>query len=98
MSCCEKKLGKMHCELSDLHETYINPLTWMPYDGDFLFIIYGMVWANMIHNVGGKIFGDPVSFLPLGGSNFAAQEQQILYTYHKWRGGQRGVGYFVYHD
>ena len=59
----------------------------IPYGDDFLFIIYGMVWASMIHNVGGKLFGDLVLFLPLEGNFIAAQDQQTLYTYHNWRGG-----------
>ena len=51
----------------------------------------------MIHNVG-EIFGDLVFFLPLEGNIIAAQDQKILYIYHKWREGECGVGYFVYHD
>ena len=77
----QQQLGKLHCDhlgncwyLSSLHETFNIPLTWMPYDDDFLFIICGMIWASMIDNVGGKIFGDPIFFLPLGGNIFAAQE------------------------
>ena len=70
----------------------------MPYDDDFQLIIYGDIWANMIHNVGEDIFEDPIFFLPLEGNIIAAQDQQKIYTYHKWRGGQHGVGYFVYHD
>ena len=36
--------------------------------------------------------------MPLEGNIIAAQDQQTLYTYLKWRGGQRGVDYFVYQD
>ena len=75
------QLGKLRCDhlgnywyLSYLHETFSILLTWMPYDDDSLFIIYGMICTTMIHKVGGKIFGDPVFFLPLGGNTFAAQE------------------------
>ena len=49
--------------------------------------INGMIWVNMIHNVGGKIFGGIRSFLPLEGNTIAAQNKKTLYTYHKWRGG-----------
>ena len=70
----------------------------MPYDGDFQLIIYGIVWASMVHNVGEEILGDPVFILPLEGNLIATQDQQTIYTYHKWRGGQHGVGYFVCHD
>ena len=69
----------------------------MPYGDHVLFIIYGIVWAIMIHNVGEEIFGGIVFFLPLEGNIIVSQYQQILYTYHKWRGRQHGVGYFVYH-
>ena len=72
-------------------------IDWIPYDDQVLFIIYGMVWASLIHNVGGQIFGGLVFILPLEGNIIAAQDQQIIYTCHKWRGGQRGVGYLVYH-
>ena len=72
-------------------------IDWMSYDDQVLFIIYGMVWASLIHNVGEEIFGGIVFILPLEGNIIAAQDQQILYNYHKWRGGQCGVGYFVYH-
>ena len=57
---------------------------------------FEMVWASMIHNVGQEIFGGLVFILPLEGNIIAAQDQKRIYTYHKWRGGQRRVGYFVY--
>ena len=57
-----------------------------------------MIWASIIHNVGGKIFGDLALFLPLEGNIIAVQDQKKLYTYHKWRGGQCGVGFFAYQD
>ena len=47
--------------------------------------IDGMIWANMIHNVRGKIFGDLFFFLPLEGNIIAAQDQQKIYTYHRWK-------------
>ena len=75
-----------------------HSIDWIPYGDDFLSITYGVVWASLIHNVGERIFGDLVFSLPLEGNIIAAQDQKILYTYHKWRGGQCGVGYFVYHD
>ena len=34
--------------------------------------------------------------MPLEGNILAAQDQFSLYTYPKWRGEQRGVGYLVY--
>ena len=83
--------------LPSLHETFNIPLIWMEYDYNVLFIIYWMLWASLIHNVGEEIFGDLVFIVPLEGNIIATQDQKILYTYHKWRGGQRGVGYFVYH-
>ena len=69
----------------------------IPYGGDFLSIMYGMVWAILIHNARKGIFGGLVSFLPLEGNIIAAQDQKIIYTYLKWRGGKCGVGYLVYH-
>ena len=49
------------------HEIY-----WIPHDAQYLFIIYDMVWANLIHNVGEEIFGDLVFILPLEGNIIAA--------------------------
>ena len=80
-----------------LHITFKFFLIWMPYGDHVPFILYGMVWASMIHDMGERIFGDLVFFLPLEGNIIAAQDQQILYTYNKWREGKCGVGYFVYH-
>ena len=71
---------------------------WMPYDGDFQLITYEVVWDNMFHNAGEKIPGGLLFILPLEGNIMAAQDQHILYTYPKWRGGQCGVGYFFYQD
>ena len=51
----------------------------------------------MICSIGGEVLGDLVLILPLEGNYFAAQDQNFLYTYHKWRGGQHGVGLYVYH-
>ena len=68
----------------------------MPYDDDFQLIIYEMIWANMFHNVGGEILIGLISILSFEGNVIAAQDQCTLYTYPKWRGGQRGVGYFFY--
>ena len=70
----------------------------MPYDDDLQLTIYGDIWAGMIHNVGEEIFEDPNFFLPLEGNIIATQDQQKLYIYLKWRGGQRGVDYFFYQD
>ena len=58
----------------------------MPYGGDFLSIMYEMVWAILVHNVGKGIFGDLVSVLPFEGNIIAAQDQKILCTYLMWRG------------
>ena len=58
----------------------------MPYSDDFLSITYGMIWASLIHSVGEEIFGDLVFISPLEGNIIPAQDQHILYTYHKWRG------------
>ena len=69
----------------------------MPYDDDFQLIIYGDTWASLIYNVGGEIFGGLVLILPLEGKIIAAHGQTTLYTYHKGRDGQRGVGYIAYH-
>ena len=73
-------------------------IDWMPYDGDFQLITYEVIWASMLHNVGGEILGGLVSIFPLEGNIIAAQDHHILYTYPKWRGGEHGVGYFVYQD
>ena len=51
----------------------------------------------MIHDSMERVFEDPIFFLPLEGNIIVAQDQQLLYTYHKWREGQCGVGYFFYH-
>ena len=64
----------------------------MPYGDDFLSITYGMIWASLIHSVGQEIFGDLVFIFPLEGKIIATQDQHILYTYHKWRRRQCGVG------
>ena len=69
----------------------------IPYDDDFQIIIYGETWAIMIYSARGDIFRYLVFILSLEGNYFAAQDQPTLYTYHKWRDGQRGVGYIVYH-
>ena len=62
----------------------------VPYDGDFLSIMYEMVWASLIHNVREEVFGDLVFILPIEGNSIAAQDQKILYNYHKWRGDSVG--------
>lgn len=69
----------------------------IPYGGEFLSIMYEMVWASLIHNAGRGTFGGLASFLPFEGNTIAAQDQKILYTCLKWRGRQCGVGYYVYH-
>ena len=69
---------------------------WMPYGDYYQLITYEMILDNMFHNAGEEIFGGLVFNLPLEGNFIATQDQHILYTYPKWRGGQRGVGYFVY--
>ena len=58
----------------------------MPYGGDFLSIMYEMVWASLIHSAGRATLGGLVPFLPIEGNNIAAQDQKILYTHLKWRG------------
>ena len=60
-------------------------MIWMPYGDDVPFILYGMVWASMIHDFMEGILGDPVFFLPLEGNIIVAQNKQLLYTFHKWR-------------
>ena len=44
----------------------------MPYGDDFPSITYGMVWANLIHNVGEETFRDLVFILPLEGNIIVA--------------------------
>ena len=51
----------------------------------------------MFHNVGEEILEDLVFFLPLEGNFITAQDHPTLYTYLKWREGQRGVDSYVYH-
>ena len=68
------------------------------YDDDFLSIMYEMVRASLVHNIGRRTFGGLASFLPFEGNMMAAQDQKILYTCLKWIGKQRGVGYYLYHD
>ena len=72
-------------------------IDWMPYDDDFRLITYEENWASLICSVGGETFGGIVFIFPLEGNIIAAQVQLSLYTYPKWREGQRGVGYYVYH-
>ena len=67
------------------------------YDDHVLFIMDVFFWANLFFNVGGETFGGLFFTLPFEGNNFAAQDQHTLYTYHKWREGQLGVGYDAYH-
>ena len=69
----------------------------MPYGDDVPFILYGMVWVSMVHDIGERILGYSIFFLPLEGNHVAAQDQHALYTYHKWRGGQCGIGLLAYH-
>ena len=73
-------------------------IDWIPYGGDYQLITYEMIWDNMFHNVGEEILGGLVFIFPLEGNIVAAQYQHILCTYPEWRGGQHGVGYFVYQD
>ena len=47
----------------------------IPYDDDFLSITYGMVWASLIHSVGGEVFRDLVFIFPLEGNIIATQDQ-----------------------
>ena len=56
--------------------------------------LYGMVWA---HETREGVFGDPVVILSLEGNIIIAQYQQQLYTFHKWRERQHGVGHLAYH-
>ena len=69
---------------------------WMPYDDEFQLITQEMVWDSTFHNVGGEILGGINFIFPLEGNIVAAQDQRILYTYPKWRGGNHGVDHFVY--
>ena len=57
------------------------------YDDLVLFIMNGLFWASTFSTVGGEFFGGFLFTLPFEGNTFAAQDQHILYTYHKWRGG-----------
>ena len=70
---------------------------WINLAQTILYMMYEMVWASLIHNAGKGTFGGLVSFLPLEGNIIAAQDQQIIYAYLKWRGKQCGVGSYVYH-
>ena len=69
----------------------------MPYGDDVPFILNGMIWASRINDFGERIFGDSIFFLLLEGNHVVAQDQHALYTYHEWRGGQRGIGPLAYH-
>ena len=60
----------------------------VPYDDDILSITCERFWANWFYNVRGRIFTDLIFMLPCEGNIIAAQDQHILYTYHKWRGRQ----------
>ena len=65
----------------------IHMMNMMPYDDDFQLITYEMIWASLIHNVGGEAFGGLVFILPLEGNFIAAQVKISLHTYHEWRRG-----------
>ena len=69
----------------------------MPCGDDVPFIFNGMVWVGMTHDFGGRVLGGSIFFLPLEGNHVSAQDQHALYTYHEWRGGQRGIGPLAYH-
>ena len=47
----------------------------IPYHDDFQLIIYEDIWASMICNIGGEIFGDLVLILPIEDNLIAAQDQ-----------------------
>ena len=70
----------------NFHTTFNNFLILMPYGDDVPFILYGMVWVSMIHDIGERIFKGPIFFLPLKGNIIVAQDHNMIYTYHKWRG------------
>ena len=78
----KQQLAELHCDhlgncwyLLALHETFSIFLIYIPYGDGVLFIIYGVVWASMIHESRERIFEDPVFFLPLEGNIIAAQNQ-----------------------
>ena len=64
---------------------------------DFLSIMCVMDWANLIHSPGRETFGGLTSFLPLGGTYVAAQDQYILITCLEWGGGKCGISLISYH-
>ena len=69
----------------------------MPCDDYLISLTYGVSWAIWFCSVGGRIFADLISMMPPEGNILTAQDKSALYTYLKWRGEQRGVGYILYH-
>ena len=80
-----------------LHLNFSNFLIWRPNGDDVPFILDGMVWVDMSHDFRGRVLGGSIFFLPLEINHVAAQDQHAFYTYHKWRGGHRGIGPLAYH-
>ena len=72
-------------------------MIWMPYGDDVPFILYGMDWASIIHDYMESIFADLDFLFPLKEKIIVAQDQNLIYTYHKWREREHGLGYLVYH-
>ena len=77
-----QQLGRLRCihlrknwYHPKLHITFNIFLIWMLNGDDAPFILNEMVWASMIHDMGKRIFGDLVFFLPLEGNIIAAQDQ-----------------------
>ena len=58
----------------------------MPCDDYLISLTYGVSWAIWFCSVGGRIFADLISMMPLEGNILIAQDQFLLYTYLKWRG------------
>ena len=50
----------------------------MPYGGNFLSIMYEMVWASLMHNAGRGTFRGLASFFPFEGNIMVTQDQKIL--------------------
>ena len=78
-------------------KTFRKNLIRIFYDDHVLFIMDEIFWAILFFDVGRGIFGGLFFTFPHEGNNFAAQDQHIIYTYHKWREGQHGVSYDSYH-
>lgn len=79
----KQQLGKLRCiHLINhwYHVTFSTFLSCMPNDDDVPFLLDGMIWASLIHDIGERVFGDLFPSFPLEGNLIVATNQHVLYT------------------